>query len=154
MKDAERAAIIGDLQRLWRGWSDLRFGQLLRLAVGDTPVRHPGRLTDDLLAAGAAAALRDRPGSPAPPGPYWDTERRTGRTFLNGVPRDPARIPRVLAALARAWDTEPTKSLGQTIERALDSSGIPDDEFNSRLLLIEDGSLRRVLESVVADDSQ
>jgi hypothetical protein len=127
MNDAERAAIIGDLQRLWHGWSDLRFGQLLRLAVGDTPVRHPGGLTDDLLAAGAAAALRARPGSPPPPGPYRDTETRTGRTFLNGFPRDPARIPRVLAALARAWDTDPTKSLGQTIDWALDRGGILDN---------------------------
>lgn len=46
MNDAERAAIIGDLQRLWDGWSDLRFGQLVRLAVGDAPVGQRGGLTD------------------------------------------------------------------------------------------------------------
>jgi hypothetical protein len=69
---------------------------------------------------------------------------------LNGLPRDPARIPRVLTALAAAWDVDPTASLAQTVVRSLDYAQIPENEFKSRLLLIEDGSLREVLESHVA----
>jgi hypothetical protein len=136
---AERTTLIADLRRLWEGWSDLRFGQMLRVAVGDPADSNAGDPDDHTLADGLSAALRDHPGGPAPRGPYWDTETRGSRTFMNGLPRDPARIPHVVTALAAAWDVTPTVSLGQTIVPSLDYAQIPENEFNSRRLLIEDG---------------
>lgn len=151
MDSQERATLISDLQLLWHGHSDLRFGQMLRRAVGDPAVRSPNGLMDATIVAGVRVALRDAPGFPPPPGPYWDTEARDGRTFMSGLPRDPARIRRVLAALAAAWDAHPSLRLGQVIELAFDRAGISDNEYGSRLLLIEDGPLRRMLRAVVAD---
>jgi hypothetical protein len=145
MTARERTALIADLQRLWQGRSDMRFGQMLREAVRDPAVRTPHDLADATVVAGARVALRDKPGHPPPAGPYWDTEARDGRTFMNGLPRDPARIPRVLAALAFAWDANAGRSLGATLADALDWARITENEFNSRLLLIEDAPFGRIL---------
>jgi hypothetical protein len=145
MKPPERAALIADLQRLWLGRSDMRFGQMLRVAVGDPAVRTPHDLADATVVAGVEVALRDRPGRPPPPGPYWDTEARDGRTFMNGFPRDPARVPRVLTALVAAWDAHPALTLGRVVALALDRAGVEENESGSRLLLIEDGPMCRLL---------
>lgn len=102
----------------------MHVGQMLRVAVGDPAVRTPHELVDTTVAAGVNVAFRDRPGRPPPPGPYWDTEAREGRTFMNGFPRDPARIPRALAALAAAWDAHPALTLGQVVALALDRAGV------------------------------
>lgn len=146
-----RSALIAALRHLWIGCSDQRFGQMLREVVGDAAVRNPHELADSAIAAGIAIALRDKPGYPPPSGPYWDTEAQDGRTFMNGLPRDPARIHRVLAALQAAWDAHPSLSLGQIVELALDRGAIADNEYRSRLLLIEDGPLRRLLRALDTD---
>ena len=152
MDPAARSALIADLQRLWLRWSDERFGQILREAVdGDPAIRDPNRLADSAIVAGVTVALRDQPGGPPPSGPYWDTEAQDGRTFMSGLPRDPARIPRVLAALQAAWAAHPSLSLGQVVELALDRGGIADNEYRSRMLLIEDGPLRRLLRALAAE---
>jgi hypothetical protein len=145
MAAADREVLIADLQRLWTGWSDMRFGQILRLAVGYQAVLTPRELADATVVSGVTDALRDKPGRQPPPGPYWDTEATRGRSFMNGLPRDPARIPRVLSALATAWEAHPSLTLGRVLDLALDSGGITDNEAHTRLLLIEDGPLRRVL---------
>src|SRR4051812_40779503 len=62
MNARERAALIRDLQRLWAGWSDMRFGQMLRLAVGDPAIRRPRHLDNPTIAASARTALRRHPG--------------------------------------------------------------------------------------------
>ena len=150
MNDVERRALITALRSLWQGWSDLRFGQLLRLAVGED-VRRLGRLTDEGLAAGVAAAARDAPGDPPPPPPYWDTEARRGRGFLNGLPRDPARIDGVLSALSAAWSAHPELTLAEVVELALNRGNVAENQFGTRALLIEDGPLRKLLDVVSAD---
>src|SRR5687768_4323375 len=99
MTNIDRTAILTSLGRLWRGHSDLRFGQVLRLAVGDAACR-PHDIDDVVIIAGLARALRENPGAGPPNGPYWDTESRGDGTFIHGQPRDPARIPRMLEAIA------------------------------------------------------
>ena len=64
---------------------------------------------------------------------------------MNGLPRDPARIPRVLTALAAAWDVHPSSTLGELLDLALERGGVSENEYGSRLLLIEDGPLRRMI---------
>jgi hypothetical protein len=74
----------------------------------------------------------------APP-PYWDTESHTGRNFMNGLPRDPARITPFLDALKEAWDRHPDLSLCGLIAPEAPSLG--------SLALIEDGRFRQGLVS-------
>jgi hypothetical protein len=145
---AGRAALIASFGRLWHGWSDFRFGQMLREVVGEPAIRRPADLPDSAIYDGVARALREAPGPGPLPGPYWDTESRRGQTFTDGLTRDPARIPRVLDALSRAWDRHPSTGLGELIEIVLDRGGVDENEYRSRLLLIEDGHLRRLLDDV------
>ncbi|MGI8729441.1 MAG: hypothetical protein ACR2LK_05540 [Solirubrobacteraceae bacterium] len=145
MNAAERASLLADLQRLWHGHSDMRFGQMLRVAVGDPAIRSPHELSDAEIVTGTRTALSNRPGLAPGPVPYWDTEASRGRTFVDGLPRDPARIPRVLTALAAAWDAHPSSRLGELLDLALERGGVPENEYGSRLLLIEDGPLRRMI---------
>jgi len=150
MDAAARTTLITSLGQLWHGWSDLRFGQMLREAAGEPAIRCPGDLADEAIRQGTTRALRTNPGNAPPPGPYWDTEARRGSTFAHGRPRDPARIARVLASLARAWDAHPSLTLGQLVELALERGGVSENEYRSRLLLIEDGTLRRLLEQLAS----
>lgn len=145
MDATARTALLASFEQLWRGHSDLRFGQLLREAVGDPAIRDPVVLDEAAVAAGVDRILRDDPGQAPPPGPYWDTETRGDRTFANGLPRDPARIPRLLETLARAWVIHPSLTLGQLVGLALDADGATETNYRSRLLVIEDGTLRRLL---------
>ena len=140
----ERRQLLVDLGRLWLRQSDLRFGQLLRTTAA-TPGRRPGELTDELVREGVAVELGRVPDRPPPPGPYWDTVTRGRGSFMNGRPRDPARIPALLIALARAWAADPDLSIGQLLEHALEHSGIPENEFGTRWLLVEDVPLQRIL---------
>ena len=143
-----RLALILDLCRLWQRLTDFRFGQTLRAAVSD-PVKDPSSLPDAALTEALPHALNKVPDRAPPKGPYWDTETKDGRSFLNGLPRDPTRIPRVLEALATAWVAYPNLELGQLIEFALDRASIPENQFGTRWLLIEDATLRRALEIVI-----
>ena len=143
-----RLALILDLCRLWQRVTDFRFGQMLRAAVSDS-VNNPGSLTDAALAEALPHALNKVPDRAPPKGPYWDTETRERRSFLNGLQRDPRRIPRVLEALATAWVAYPDLELGQLIEFALDRASIPENKFGTRWLLIEDAALRRALEIII-----
>lgn len=146
MSDAShRDQLISDLAKLWHGWSDMRFGQMLRLALPDQRVRQLHDVGDDELAEGVRVALRESPGRPPLPGPCWDTEAGGGRTFLTGLPRDPARIQRLLDALVDASDSHPTLSLGKVVTEALDAAGVPKGERGSYALVVEDGPLRRRL---------
>ena len=148
MRHLERSDALAGLVRVWYRHSDCRFGQMLRMVVGDRAVRHPSTMSDDAVIDGLRAVLRDFPGSEPPPGPYWDTEARRGRSFINGLPRDPARIPRVLTALSAAWESHAHLRLGQVLELALDRGGVVENEYRSRLLLVEDGHWRRLLEAL------
>lgn len=139
--------MIAHLGDLWQRLPDFRFGQVLKVAVGDPTVRHPSELTDAAIVSGVAAALRDVPMGSPPPGPYWNTETETGRTFLNGLPRDPGRIPSFLSALERAWNLNSDLSLGELLDCVLDAGGVAENEFSSRLLLIEDGQMLRLLKA-------
>ena len=150
MDVAARTSLITSLEQLWHGWSDLRFGQMLREAVGEPAIRCPGDIADDAIRQGTTRALRTNPGLAPPPGPYWDTEPQSGSTFADGRPRDPARIARVCAALTRAWDAHPSLTLGQLVELALERGGVSENEYRSRLLLIEDGTLRGLLERLAS----
>jgi hypothetical protein len=82
-----RLALILDLGRLWQRLTDFRFGQMLRTAVPD-PVKDPSSLPDAALAEALPHALNKVPDRAPPKGPYWDTETKDGRSFLNGLPRD------------------------------------------------------------------
>jgi hypothetical protein len=88
------------------------------------------------------------------PGPYWDTEAQGQGSFLDGRPRDPARIPRLLDALAHAWIAHPTMSLGRLLDLELDRGGIPENEFVSRWLRVEDRPLQRMLNALAVDSSR
>jgi hypothetical protein len=145
---ADRTALVEALEELWRLHSDLRFGQLLRKAVGDEAICDLGRLDDGAVTAGVARVQREDPGREPPPGPYWSTEARDGRTFANGLPRDPARISRLIESLARAWEVHSSLTLGGLVAIALGADGLPGDECRSRLLAIEDGALGRRLEEL------
>jgi hypothetical protein len=147
---AERADLVAALGQLWHAWSDLRFGQMLRIAVGEPVIRDPGALPDAALRDGVARALREDAGEAPLAGPYWDTEARHGRTFANGLPRDPARIAHVLDALSQAWEAHSSLTFGRLIEFALDRGGVSENEYRSRLMLIEDGPLRTLLEEVAS----
>jgi hypothetical protein len=141
----QRARAIADLDLVWAGVTDLRFGQMLRTVIGDPLVRSIATLNDAHLLDRLTDAIGHRRSEPGPPGPYWDTEARRGRTFLDGMPRDPARIPLVLEALRAAWDAHPKQSLGEVVVSALEHFGIRENEYNSRVLVIEDGALREAL---------
>ena len=134
--------------QLWQRHSDLRFGQLLREAVGDPAIRHLGELDDTVIATGVARLLLEKPGREPPPGPYWDTEARGNRTLLEGLPRDPARIPRLIETLSRAWEIHSSVPLGRLVELALEADGVTGDDNGSRLLAIEDGALRSRLNNL------
>jgi hypothetical protein len=149
--DPARRVLLLDLDAFWLRLNDLRFGQMLRPAVERPGVR-PNDLTDEAVTAGLASALETIREVPVPSGPYWDTEATRGGNFRRGRPRDPARIPRLLQAFARAWSVHPELSLGQLFDYALDQAGILENEFGTRWLVIEDGPLRRALEAV-ADQS-
>jgi hypothetical protein len=145
----DRRALLLDLERLWLRRSDFRFGQILRAAV-ERPGARPVDLTDEAVRAGLDSVLETTPEVSPPSGPYWDTEATRGRTFANGRPRDPARIPRLLTAFAGAWTVYPDLTLGGLVDFALDGAGIPENEFGTRWLLIDDGPMRRALQ-VIAD---
>lgn len=149
LSDARRAMLV-DIGRLWRQVSDLRLGQMLRATVRPV-VTHPAELTDEAVKDAVIWRLQRFPEPPPPRGPYWDTEKQGSGNFLTGRPRDPSRIPLVLNAFARAWVKRPELSLGELLDFALDHAGIPENEFGTRWLLIEDGPLRTVLDEF-ADD--
>ena len=148
MHAEERTTLLASFVKLWQRHSDLRFGQMLREAVGDPAIRHLGELDDTAITVGVARLLLEKPGREPPPGPYWDTEARGNRTFLEGLPRDPARIPPLIKTLSRAWEVHSSVSLGRLVELALEADGVTGDDYRSRLLAIEDGTLRRRLDQV------
>jgi hypothetical protein len=144
MDKAARDKLISGLRRIWEGHSDYRLGQALRLAVNEA-IREPARMRDAWVATAVARAAERYPGQSPKPGPYWDTDTPTSLGFMSSTPRDPERIPRVLAALAFAWDANAGRSFGETLADALDWARITENEFNSRLLLIEDAPMGRIL---------
>lgn len=73
---------------------------------------------------------------------------------MGRLPRDPERIPRVLAALAATWDAHPALTLGRVVALALDRAGVEENESGSRLLLVEDGALSRCLHDLAADSGE
>ena len=144
----QRRDLITDLERLWRHDPELRFGQLVMQAL---TVAHD-LSADDLTALidddHVRVALHERWAweskrkvSVAPP-PYWDAETHTGRTFLNGLPRDPARIGPFLDALREAWDRRSNLNLCALIAPIAGSLG--------SLGGIEDGRLRQGLAALGA----
>jgi beta-aspartyl-peptidase (threonine type) len=151
LDDARRALLV-DLGRFWLRISDFRLAQMLREAAAK-PVRQPTDLTEDTITEGLPAALEMYPERPARSGPFWDTETKGQGSFLNGRPRDPARIPRVLTALAEAWTRHPDLSIGQLIDLAFQRSGIPDTEGGRPWFGLEDGPMRRILQDL-ADESR
>lgn len=150
--DQSRRLLLGDLDRLWRRVSDYRFGQMLRLTV-DGPGRHPADLTEPAVRAGVARALRETPDVGPPNGPYWDGETSGGGSFLSWRPRDPARITPLVDSLASAWSAHPGLSLGQLVELALERFGMPENEFGTRWLLIEDRPLQRAFDRLAGERS-
>jgi isoaspartyl peptidase/L-asparaginase-like protein (Ntn-hydrolase superfamily) len=148
---SQRREMLVDLSRLWLRLSDYRFGQMLRTAAVPRQIRHPTSLTDEVVSEGLVAALEHFPERPPPKGPYWDTEAKGQGSFLKGRPRDPARISQVLAAFADAWVKHPDLWFGQLLDFALDRAGIPEGEYGSRWLLLEDGPIRRALADVAAE---
>ena len=150
---ADRRSILIDLCRLWLRLSDFRFGQVLRYTTVP-PVRQASKISDEILRNGLNAALEQVPDRPLPDAPYWDTETRGRGAFLNGQPRDPARIPELLSAFAGAWIGHPDRSPGQLLELSLDRARIPENEFGTRWMLIEDAPLRRALQALTATNEK
>lgn len=121
----ERQAVLTDLHRLWLRCSDLRLGQLL--GCRGVPAQLGDDATLDVVDDGqltqfVARQLSVTPERLVPPGPYWDGSRRHG-SFVHGRPRNPARIPELLHAIASRNVAEPQLSLLQTVEFALGGAG-------------------------------
>jgi hypothetical protein len=140
---AYRRQVLVDLARLWRLNPEHRFGQAVIQALGvafGAPADVDLSVYDD---AQMQIAFKKRSGDYAGreprllDGPFWDTETATGRNFMNGLPRDPARIKPFLTTLSRAWDQHPDLMLGALIAKAA---------AGSRVGQIEDGLLRRNFE--------
>ncbi len=148
--DNRRRNLLLGLELLWERVSDFRFGQMLRVAV-DAAVPNLRQLTDEAIAHGVPNALERVPDNPPAPGPYWDTETRDGRNFISGLPRDPARIQPLIEALGRAWAAHPSASLAALLEAALDRAGVPENEFETRWLLIEDAAMTRALGALASE---
>ena len=143
---SRRGRLVADLERLWRHDPERRFGQMLMQALTSSL---------DLLAAGSSIAstsdsqLRlaiderwaeeSKRNYRVVPGPYWDTESKWQRSFLNGLPRDPARIEPFVGALIQVSERHVDLQLCDLISRAVEGA--------QGLWVIEDGELRRALVS-------
>jgi hypothetical protein len=140
----QRADLIGSLARIWRHDPEYRFGQMLMQSLHASldllPVGAPiAGIADGQVRAALSerwAWESSRKSAIAPP-PYWDTETHTGRTFMNGLPRDPGRITPFLETLAQAWERHPDLSLcaliGPTVETLGGLGGIEDGQLRRRL---------------------